>query len=131
MISIKELKSLCQDRVNDAEALIKAKRYDGAYYLCGYAIELALKKRICKTLRWDHGYPSTENEFRNFKSFKTHDLDILLNLSGIENKIKKQFFSEWSIVNVWKPEIRYASRTKTVQMANGMLIAVKTLLKVI
>lgn len=52
-ITIKELSELCKERLKDAEILIKAQRYDGAYYLCGYVIELALKKRICKTLNWD------------------------------------------------------------------------------
>lgn len=129
MISLKELHNLRRDRVREAEALTQAKLYDGAYYLCGYAIEVGLKKRICKTLRWKEGYPNTDKEFKNLNSFKTHDLDVLLHLSGIEDKIKKKCFSEWSMVNVWKPEIRYASRTKTADMAKGMLTAVKKLLK--
>lgn len=131
MITIRELQSLCRDRVKEAEALMKAKLYDGAFYLSGYAIEIGLKKRICRTLCWTDGYPKTNAEFTNLQSFKTHDLDILLHLSGIEDKIKEHFFSEWSIVTAWKPEIRYASRTKTAQMANGMLAAVKVLLKCI
>jgi hypothetical protein len=129
MISLKELQNLCRDRVKEAEALTKAKLYDGAYYLCGYAIEIGLKKRISQTLRWKDGYPRTEGEFKNLTSFKTHDLDVLLHLSGIEDKIKKTCFSEWSIVTAWKPEIRYASRSKTAEMAKGMLAAVKNLLK--
>src|SRR5258708_3391933 len=129
MISIKELDNLCKDRVKDAEALIKERRYDGAYYLCGYAIELGLKKRICKTLRWKNGYPNSEKEFSNLKSFKVHDLEVLLKLSGIESKIMVNFMCEWSIVNAWEPEIRYVSRTKTVQTAKDMLTAVKILLK--
>jgi hypothetical protein len=35
----------------DAEVLLNAKRFDGSVYLCGYAIELGLKKRICETLK--------------------------------------------------------------------------------
>lgn len=129
MISLKELQNLCKDRIKEAEALVDAKLYDGAYYLCGYAVEIAIKKRICKTLRWSSGYPKADSEFKNLASFKTHDLDILLHLSGIEDKIKQHFFFEWSIVTAWKPEIRYASRTKNEQMAKGMLQAVKKLLK--
>ncbi len=128
MISVNELRSLCKDRIKEAEALTKSKLYDGAFYLCGYAVEMGLKKRICRTLHWNKGYPHTEAEFKNLASFKTHNLDVLLHLSGIEDKIKKQFLSEWSIVTAWKPEIRYASRTKTAEMAKGMLAAVKKLL---
>ncbi len=129
MISVKELQNLCRDRIREAEALTKAKLYDGAYYLCGYAIEVGLKKRISRTLRWKDGYPKTDGEFKNLTSFKTHDLDVLLHLSGIEDKIKRKCFSEWSIVTAWKPEIRYVSRTKTAEMAKGMLAAVQKLLK--
>lgn len=129
MISLKNLNILCRDRLKEAEALIKAKHYDGAYYLLGYAIEIGLKKRICRTLRWLDGYPSTEKEFSNFKTFKTHDLDVLLQLSGVKDRIKRDYFLEWSIVNVWDPEVRYASRTKSAEMAKGMLGAVKKVLE--
>jgi hypothetical protein len=47
MIPIKELLKISQARLRDSDALLGAHRYDGAIYLCGYAIELALKARIC------------------------------------------------------------------------------------
>lgn len=131
MISLEELENLCRDRIREAEALTKAELYDGAYYLCGYAIEIGLKKRICQTLGWKDGYPKTEGEFKNLTSFKTHDLDVLLHLSGIEDKIKKNYFSEWSIVIGWKPDIRYTSRSKTAETISRMLSAAKKLLKAI
>jgi hypothetical protein len=37
---------------------LKAERFDGAFYLSGYAVELALKARICRTLKW-RATPST------------------------------------------------------------------------
>ena len=75
MITIEELQNLSRDRLEDAKALYKAGRIDWAVYTCGYAVELALKKKICETLKWK-GYPSTEKEFNQLKSFKTHDLDL-------------------------------------------------------
>ena len=36
-------------RVREAKTLASAQLYDGAYYLCGYAIEIGLKKRISQT----------------------------------------------------------------------------------
>jgi hypothetical protein len=62
-------------------------------YLCGYAIELSLKARICRTLKWV-GYPDTAREFENYKSFKTHDVDVLLRLSGIEDRINRDLLKE-------------------------------------
>lgn len=81
-------------------------RFDGAAYLCGYAVELALKARICITLNWE-GFPQTRSEFENYSSFKTHKLDVLLVLSGQEQRIKAEQFDEWSAVVPWDPEARY------------------------
>jgi len=50
------------------------------------------------------GFPSTRKEFEGYHSFKTHDLDVLLHLTGIEGRIKTQLFAEWSAVAAWDPE---------------------------
>jgi hypothetical protein len=97
MVSIVKLRRMARGRLRDAEVLLAAGRYDGAMYLCGYAIEAALKARICRVLKWP-GYPSTRKEFEGYQSFRTHDLDILLHLSGTEDKIKTNHLAEWSIV---------------------------------
>jgi hypothetical protein len=39
-----ELRQLAQDRILDAKALLAARRWSGAYYLAGYAVECALKR---------------------------------------------------------------------------------------
>jgi len=67
---------------------------------------MALKARICETLEWA-GYPSTSGEFANYLSFRTHNLGVLLHLSGSEKNIKTNFFADWSVVAEWDPEIRY------------------------
>lgn len=127
MITLEELENISRDRLEDAKALYQAGRYDGAFYICGYAVELGLKKKICVTLGW-MGYPSTEKEFNRLKSFKTHDLDMLLHFSGIENQIKSEVFMEWSIVVTWDPEMRYSSQKQTVQSAKLLLESAETLL---
>jgi len=106
MLSVAELDVIARARLEDAEVLLNGCRYDGAVYLCGYAVEVALKARICRTLVWE-GYPSTAGEFRNLQSFKTHDLDVLLALSGVERKIKTEHLAHWSAVAQWDPEVRY------------------------
>ena len=106
MINRTELRKIARVRLKDAEALLRAGRYDGAIYLGGYVVELALKSRICKTLKWT-GFPQTRGEFQSFQSFKTHDLDVLLSSSGVEDKIKAKYLAEWSAVASWDPEARY------------------------
>jgi HEPN domain-containing protein len=129
MLSRAELKRISTARLQDADILLKARRYDGAMYLCGYAIELGLKLRICKTLHWPE-FPETSADFKDLQSFKTHDFNALLRLSGIEATIKTLYLVEWSIVRQWKPELRY-SKTKTIspQTATDRLTAAKLLLK--
>jgi hypothetical protein len=97
MISKSELRSIAKARLRDAQVLLRARRFDGAFYLGGYAVEIALKARICRTLKWQ-GFPDVNAEFQGLQSLKTHDLEILLRLSGAEPKIKAKFLAEWSAV---------------------------------
>lgn len=97
MIPRADLDKIARARLRDAEALYRARRYDGAVYLCCYAVEIALKARICKTLGWD-GYPSTGGEFRQYQSFRTHNLRVLLRLSSIEARTKATAMVAWSEV---------------------------------
>ena len=106
MLDKKEIKRIAKARLKEAEVLAASRRYEGAIYLCGYAVELWLKARICKTLNWA-GYPANNNEFKKYRSFKTHDLDVLLHLTGIEDSIKTELLTEWSAVMEWNPESRY------------------------
>ena len=96
MIAESELRKSARAKLRDAEVLLRRGRYDGAAYVCGYAMEMVLKARICRTLKWA-GYPDTRKEFESLTSFKTHDLDILLKLSGsgIGDRITARFPLEW------------------------------------
>lgn len=97
-----EIEKIVRARIEDAEILYKSSRFDGSVYLCGYAIELGLKARICRTLQWDQ-YPTSGK----YSTFKTHDLDVLLHLTGLEDKVKLKYMAAWSIVAQWNPEARY------------------------
>jgi hypothetical protein len=131
MIPIADLRSISKARLRDAAVLLRSTRYDGAVYLCGYVVEIALKARICRTLGW-MGYPSTKGEFQNLQTFKTHDLDILLRLSGVETKIKAKYLAEWSAVAAWDPEVRYKQiGTATRQDSLMMMDSARILLRVL
>ena len=106
MLTVAELRAVSAARLDDAQALFNSGRYDGVVYLCGYAVELALKARICETLNWD-GYPATNREFRDYQSFRTHDLKVLLRLSGQENRIIQSMTDTWRAVSEWNPNLRY------------------------
>lgn len=128
MISAAELTTLARARLRDAEMLFKAKRYDGAMYLCGYSVEMALKARVCRTLKWT-GFPQTRGEFEGLQSFRTHDLELLLRLAGRERYIKDRFLREWSVVINWEPEDRYRPiGTSTESKTRLMIESTRTLL---
>jgi HEPN domain-containing protein len=128
MIAVGDLRRIAQARLKDAEVLQRARRYDGAVYVCGYAVEIALKARICRALRWG-GYPSTRSDFERYQSFRTHNLDVLLHLSGRETRVKAGNLNEWSIVAVWDPNTRYGKiGWASHRDAATMIAATKTLL---
>ena len=128
MIPTADLRNVAKARLRDAQVLVRARRFDGAFYLCGYSVELALKARICRTLKWP-GFPQTGGEFAGLGSVKTHDLEILLRFSGIEDRIRRKYLSEWSVVLNWNPEKRYQSiGQSTPQQAVDMLTSAKRLL---
>jgi len=120
-----QIDRIAEARLVDAEVLLNSKRFDGSVYLCGYAIELGLKKRICETLKWNE-YPTSGK----YSTFKTHDLDVLLHLSGIEDKIKVNYLTEWSIVSQWNPEARYKPIGKIIESdAKDMLESAKEIIE--
>jgi HEPN domain len=131
MITRSDLIKIARARLRDAEVLYRSRRYDGAIYLCGYAVEIALKVRICRTLSWP-GYPSTGGEFQNYQSFRTHNLHVLLRLSGVEERIKTTLMTEWSAVAAWDPEARYQQvGSATRQAAELMITSARVLLRVL
>jgi hypothetical protein len=106
VIATSDLRGIAKARLLDAQVLLRAKRFDGAFYLCGYSVELALKARICRTLKWS-GFPQSGTEFQGLQSVKTHDLEVL-------------------------PEKRYqAIGQSTQQQAADMLTCAKRLLAVL
>ncbi len=121
-MKIAELEKLSRDRLSDAKALHKAGCYDGAFYMCGYAVELGLKKKICVTLGWDE-YPSDGK----YKFLKTHDFEVLLHFSGVEKRIKKLFTSEWSVAMKWNPESRYSLEIQTAERAQLMIESIEAI----
>lgn len=107
-------------------------RHEGAAYLCGYAIELALKAIICKDLDLS-GIPSAITEFNRIQKIKTHNLESLLEITPqkIREDIKSNYLSEWStVINNWEPEMRYNPALKIRRKkAESIINSTKKMLK--
>jgi len=131
MIDTATLRVIANGRLDDARHLLQAGRFDGAVYLCGYAVELALKARICDTLGWP-GFPETSKEFQGYQSLKTHSLEILLSFTAQEQNIKANYSTDWWTVANWDPESRYTPLGTVPQgEAQDMINSATTLLGVL
>jgi HEPN domain-containing protein len=106
----KQLQELARLRLREAEALYKARLYDGSVYLAGYAVELGLKARICRILGLKE-YPLELGQ-----TFKVHNLAQLKALAGLTAQINasknKDLFDNWSKAVAWDPEQRYEAPGK-------------------
>ena len=76
-LSRNDLKKLAKLRLKEAEHLYRKGLFDGCLYLCGYAIEFALKARICRALKL--------REYPVEQYFKTHDRNRL-RLGGLQSE---------------------------------------------
>ena len=94
------------ERFRDAEILFQNERWDASIYLCGYSIEIALKARLCQIQKW----ASLHKVVQGYGTVRIHDLDRLLEMSGIDNRIRTHgsLFAMWNlVVNQWSVDIRY------------------------
>ena len=110
MASGKELKAIAKSRLKASKILARHRDYDGAVYLMGYALECCLKATICKRLNLVQ-YPDKSGSKDKDAIFKTHKLDILRTLSGLENdlglKSATRRYENWSEFTIWSVEMRY------------------------
>ncbi len=144
MIPKQHLKSLSKTYFEDSKFLLSDNRIRNAFYLGGYSLELALKWKICHLHRLDEGYPESSadlsiykkrkykvtNTFKNaasIKPFKTHELTTLIELAGIELRLKKFHFDEWISVRIWNPEFRYQYQNPNADDVQSFVRAVNTI----
>ncbi len=146
MIPKKILSELIDQRLKDADVLVANKRYATAVYIAGYAVELALKLKICKIFKFAQGFPENKMEFgvyqnnvksqpllagtiTQIKDMRNHDLNKLLFYSGVEVQIKRNFLNEWSSVVSWDPEMRYKIQKILKKEALNNINAIKSLIQ--
>jgi HEPN domain-containing protein len=100
---------LSEIRIKEAKVLLDLKLYEGAYYLCGYAVECALKACIAKRTQV-HDFPPKPQVVRDYYQ---HDLESLAKLAGLESDLKRrqqsmvQFKASWELTVEWSEEKRY------------------------
>jgi HEPN domain-containing protein len=84
----KEILRIAESRIAEAKVLFDAGYYEGAFYLAGYSIEMALKAKIC--LHLDIPNLFEDSKLLDKLKFKTHDIITLLLLSGLRKKFETE-----------------------------------------
>jgi HEPN domain-containing protein len=104
-----DFQELAERRLAEAKALLDQGQWDGAYYLAGYAVELALKACIIKTLLVTDAFPD-----RGFsQNCYTHVISDLVRVAKLENDRKvamdadPELSTNWATVTTWSEQERY------------------------
>jgi HEPN domain-containing protein len=107
-----DLQNLSQSKLEAGNILAHEKKWSNAYYLAGYAIELALKACVARQVSAD-----TLPEKRLINDVYTHDISKLAGLAGLKLELKTKsdadsvFAANWAICSEWSPETRYQDKT--------------------
>ena len=108
-----QLQQLAQERLDDAASLLAQSRWASAYYLSGYAIELALKACIAGKFKADE-IPDKKLVDATY----THRLDDLLKTAGLTLPFKHDCRTDpqldlyWSVVSDWRETSRYEIKSE-------------------
>lgn len=95
-------------RLKDARILLDKKEYSGAYYICGYALECALKSCIAKKTK--------KNEFPDLAAVRashTHNLEELIKAAELHTfflaslNSNNDFKVNWNVIKDWDSIARY------------------------
>jgi HEPN domain-containing protein len=119
-----ELQQLARERILEARALLAARRWAGAYYLAGYAVECGLKACVIGRLMRTDQFP--ERKFS--EQCWTHNLTQLIGLAGLKSDLDAAFAADpdladnWDTVKDWSEASRYVRTPKP--MAEDLYLAI-------
>lgn len=132
-----DFQQLADVRLTEAKVLLDLGHWDGAYYLVGYAVEVALKACIIKTVMATDAFP----EKRFSEQCWTHDLGKLVDLAGLKSAWTAATTADltlsgyWGIAKQWSEQTRYHRITEieakelytaVSDAAHGVLTWIKT-----
>ena len=126
----KEILRIAESRIAEAKVLFDAGYYEGAFYLAGYSIEMALKAKIC--LHLDIPNLFEDSKLLDKLKFKTHDIITLLLLSGLRKKFETEMsknvplYENWNLISTtWNEKCRYdCCGTKSKQETGDLINAI-------
>lgn len=94
------------------------KRWSGAYYLTGYAVECALKACLLKYLGESTAVFGELGYLKRLAECWTHDLEKLVNLAGLDRDFGQAKAASaalrgfWGVTKDWNESSRYEEKTE-------------------
>jgi HEPN domain-containing protein len=117
---------MAEERVRDAAALLRARRWSAAYYLAGYAVECGLK--ACVVAYVQRHIEVIFQERRFSERCWTHDFDELLKVAELKARYDADVAADpllkfnWQVAKNWKETARYERKSRV--EAEGLYRAV-------
>jgi hypothetical protein len=111
-----DFEELAELHLQHAKALLDAQLYSGAYYMCGYVVECALKACICKRTDQYAFYPHPKEAQKAW----SHKFKDLISLADIGERIEEDRRADdildiyWKAVEGWSEGSRYEPRGQKV-----------------
>jgi hypothetical protein len=110
-----QLQQLAADRIIDAQALLAASRWSGAYYLTGYAVECGLKSCVLAYVERT-GVIFREKKFQD--NCWTHELEKLIKAADLQVELgtamglNPALAGYWGVVKDWRETSRYEQKSQ-------------------
>jgi len=142
MIPIADFEQTAREKLLDAKCLLDGERFDGAIYMAGYALEIAIKVKLCHSkempafpdaedewkdingalIKFDNTWKKPNNAFdKESKSWKVHLSEELVN--KLNESLKNQILANrgWGKIKLWSVDLRYRRSMATKSQATGFM----------
>jgi hypothetical protein len=133
---IGELTKASHHRLQDARALLAARRWRGAMYLAGLAIECQLKTKLmqrfnCRTLEELEAALSKRRRTRTGMSLFIHELTVLTSLLDCRDRMwaNPAVWRRFAFVNQWSPAWRYVAHPGSREEASDFIAATEHVMR--
>ncbi len=113
-----ELQQLAEDRILDAQALLAAQRWSGAYHVAGYAVECGLKSCILAHLDRTGVLFKDRTYLRSLADCWTHEVDKLVGIAGLTAElgiacgVNPGLAGYWGVAKDWNETSRYEKKNR-------------------
>lgn len=133
---VSELTKASNHRLEDARALLVAKRWQGAMYMAGYAVECLHKTKLmqryrCRTLDQLDDVLRQKRRISDRWSMYSHELLTMMELLGCVERVQTdpRMWRTVNAINQWSPAWRYTENPHAKRIAADFIVGVERVLQ--